>query len=304
MINRVTHQTVQRSTLANLQVSLGKMSDLQSRMSSGKVITKPSDDPAGTAKAMQLRSDKRSADQFSRNAADGQAWLTTVDTALQASVTALRSARDLTVQGANSGALNPTAREGIAVAIDGVRDAMLQQANTTHLGRPVFAGTTDQGVAFSVTPPVAPATTPTYTWTGTAGASVERRVSRDSTIRVDSDGAAVFGQGGTSVFALLDTISSALRSGADVSGYLTDIDGHLTTMLGGLASVGTRTNQVTTAQSAIGSTVVDLRSELSSVEDIDMAQTIVELQMQEVAYKGALGATQRVLQPSLMDFLR
>jgi flagellar hook-associated protein 3 FlgL len=37
---------------------------------------------------------------------------------------------------------------------------------------------------------------------------------------------------------------------------------------------------------------------------VDLPATIVELQMQEVAYQAALGATARAIQPSLMDFLR
>ena len=37
---------------------------------------------------------------------------------------------------------------------------------------------------------------------------------------------------------------------------------------------------------------------------LDLPRTIVDLQMQEVAYKAALGATARVVQPSLLDFLR
>ena len=36
----------------------------------------------------------------------------------------------------------------------------------------------------------------------------------------------------------------------------------------------------------------------------DVAKAVVDLQMQEVAYQAALGATARVLQPSLLDFLR
>jgi flagellar hook-associated protein 3 FlgL len=48
----------------------------------------------------------------------------------------------------------------------------------------------------------------------------------------------------------------------------------------------------------------ELTGQLGAVEDADLAASIVELQMQEVAYKAALGATSRVLQPTLMDFLR
>ena len=47
-----------------------------------------------------------------------------------------------------------------------------------------------------------------------------------------------------------------------------------------------------------------MTNSLAEVENIDLPKTIVELQMQEVAYKAALGATARVVQPSLLDFLR
>lgn len=289
---RVTQQTVQRSTLANLQLNLGRMSDLQARMSGGKVLTKPSDDPAAVAQALALRADSRATEQYQRNAQDGVAWLTTIDTAVQASVTSLRQARDLTVQA--GGAMNASSREAIAQQIEGARTAILEQANTSYLGRSVFAGTSDAGKAFDAT----------YTWTGTAGASVERRVGPDSTVRADADGTSVFGNGATSVFKLLDDIATDVRNGVDVSARLGEIDTRMQTMLGELGGVGTRTNQITAAQSNGASHLQDLKSRLSGVEDIDLAQTIVELQMQEVAYQGALGATKRVLQPTLMDFLR
>jgi flagellar hook-associated protein 3 FlgL len=47
-----------------------------------------------------------------------------------------------------------------------------------------------------------------------------------------------------------------------------------------------------------------LKTQLSDIEDIDLPETIMKLQLQEVAYQAALGATARAIQPSLMDFLR
>ena len=57
-------------------------------------------------------------------------------------------------------------------------------------------------------------------------------------------------------------------------------------------------------KSAAEGSLVSLANSLSEVEDIDLPKTIVDLQLQEVAYKAALGATARVVQPSLLDFLR
>ncbi|HMO09926.1 MAG TPA: flagellar hook-associated protein 3 [Actinotalea sp.] len=298
MIGRVTQQTLQRSTLANLQVNLTRMSELQGRMSGGKIISKPSDDPSGTSQAMVLRAESRATQQYQRNATDGVGWLTTVDTTMQTSVTSLRNARNLTVQAGNGG-LNQAGREAIALELESVRDSLLADANTQYLGRSVFAGTSDAAVAFTDAASATP-----YSWTGSPGASVQRRIAPDTSVRADADGQAVYGTGATSVFALLDTIAAEVRSGTDVSPRLAELDARLSSMLGELGGVGTRYKQLEAAQAATARSVQDINARLSGIEDIDLAQTIVELQMQEVAYQGALGATARVLQPTLMDFLR
>lgn len=294
MISRVTHQTVQRQTLANLQNGLSRMADMQARLSSGKKINVPSDDPAGASDILRLRGDQQALTQYARNASDGDSWLTTVDSALQSSLTALRRARDLSVQGGD-GALGSTSREALAAEIEGVRDTLLDQSNATYVGRSVFAGTSDAGKAFDST---------TYAWTGTPGASVQRQVGTSVSVRVDADGSQVFGEGTTSVFALLDQVAATLRAGGDSTQHLDAIDDRLDSMLTAVSSIGARQNQVASAQQTITGRQLTTKSQLSGIEDIDLAETILDLQMQEVAYNGALGAASKVLQPSLMDFLR
>ena len=295
MIPRVTQQTVQRQTLANLQGNLSAMSALQGQLSSGKKISAPSDDPAGASDMLRLRSEQRTIAQHSRNAADGGSWLTTIDTAMSSSLEELRRARDLVVQGGD-GALGATSRAALATELDGVKNSLLEQANATYLGRTVFAGTSDKGIAFD---PV------TYAFTGTPGAMpVERRVGPTAIVRVDSDGAAVFGDGPTSVFALLDQAAATLRAGGDPTVHLNAIDARMDAMLTEVASVGSRHDQVLTATKSLASQDLNVKSLLSGVEDVDLAKTIMELQMQQVAYQGALGAASKVIQPSLQDFLR
>ena len=305
MIGRVTQQTTQRSTLANLQKNLASMADLQNRLSGNTKITKPSDDPAGTAAAISLRSSLRANEQAARNIDDGNGWLTTADTALNDSVSVLLQARDLTVQGANSGALNPQAREALAAQIESLRDTLVSQANTTYQGRSIFAGTSDAGAAVTVS---LVGGTRTYVSNSSSGTSVDRRIDANTLVRVDVEGAKAFGSdaaGGTgSVFATLDRIALTLRSGGEVTSELNALDGHRDAMLTELGGVGARQAQVLGSETRALATKTELKTQLSSLEDVDLAASVVELQMQEVAYKAALGATARVLQPSLLDFLR
>lgn len=301
MINRVTHQSVQRSTLANLQLNLSTMADLQAKMSSGKKINVPSDDPAGASDMLRLRGEQRAQAQYQRNADDGNSWLTTIDAALQTTSTTIRRARDLVVQ-SSSGAAGTPSREAIAVEIEGLRDELLQQANTTYLGRTVFAGTSNAGAAYTVDSTTGPAT---YTFTGVPSATVERQVADGTTVRVDADGSKVYGDGADSVFALLDSIAATLRTpGADASTQLAALDARFETVLTELAGVGARQTRVTNAQTSLVDSALTTKTQLSAIEDIDLAEIILELGMQEVAYQGALGAAAKVLQPSLMDYLR
>ncbi|QTE29849.1 flagellar hook-associated protein FlgL [Pengzhenrongella sicca] len=299
MIGRVTQQTIQRNTLANLQTNLNQMSVLQNRLSGKTMITKPSDDPAGTASAIALRATLRANEQAAKNIDDGTGWLTTANDALSDSLNTLRAARDLTVQGGNTGSLTPEAREALAVQIESLRDTLVAAANTTYQGRTVFAGTSDTGSAVTVTS-VAGVTT--YVGSPSAG-TVDRRVDANTKIRVDVDGGAAFGDGAGSVFATLDTIAAKLRAGTSVSGDLDVLDDHRDAMITQLSGVGARQVQIDDAKTRALDTKTTLTSQLSSIEDVDLAAAVVELEMQEVAYKAALGATARVMQPTLLDYL-
>lgn len=293
MIGRITHQTIQRSTLRNLQTNLGAMANLQAQMSSGKKIQVPSDDPAVAGSVMHLRSTQRQLDQYSRNATDGDSWLTTVDSALSSSLTSLRRVRDLVVQSGNGG-LGQSSRDALATELEGLRDDLMSQANTTYLGRTVFAGTSGAGVAFD----------DAYTWNGSATASVERQIGPTTTVRVDADGAQVYGEGAGSVFALVDELAADLRAGVDVTDRLDAIDDRMDAMLTATASTGSRQRVLQSVATELTGQALTVKSQLAGAEDIDLAEVIMNLKLQEVAYQGALGAGARVLQPSLMDFLR
>jgi flagellar hook-associated protein 3 FlgL len=292
VINRVTNQGLAVAAQRNLQLSLATLSKLQESASSLKRISAPSDDPAGTADSIRVRSEQNAVAQYSRNISDGNSWMSVVDTALGQTGDIMKKVRDLTVQGANDGALSPTQKEAIAVELESLRAELMTTANTKYLGRTVFAGNSDAGVAFNAD----------LSFTGT-GSSVERRISETTSIRVDADGAATFGEGADSAFALVDNIIADLRSGVNVGTRITEIDDRVLTISGQRGAVGARQAQILKAQGANMSESVSLEAQRSEIEDVDLGKAILDLKAQEVSYQAALAVTARALQPSLMDFL-
>jgi len=294
VFTRVTNATQTLNAQRNLQLSLQRQAQLYDQATSRKQITKPSDDPTAAASAMVVRSDQAATAQYQRNVDNGDAWLTTADSALTGVESILRRMRDLTVQGANDGALSPEAKESVATELDGLKKSLMALANSTYLGRTVFAGNSDAGVAFQ----------PDYTFTGVAGSTVERRIGPDTTIRVDADGAAVFGTGASSVFALIDNTVSDLRNGVNVGPRLAEIDDRMKAVVGEHAEIGGRQTRIDKAKDTLAVGANSLEAQRAGLEDVDLSKVLLDLKTQDVNYQTAIAVTARVLQPTLMDFLR
>jgi flagellar hook-associated protein 3 FlgL len=292
-MNRITSSMMTATAQRNLAHSQAALARLQDQGSSLTKLSKPSDDPAATASALRVRSEARANEVYQRNADDALGWLGTVDTVLGSSTSLLRRARDLTLQGANDGAQSTASREALAVEIDSLKDALLQQANTQYLGRSVFAANSLAGEAFDSS----------YAHSGVAGTSLERRIGSASTVTVDGDGIAAFGEGTTSVFALLDRISADLRSGTPVEGRIADIDGFLSSISTERSVAGSRYAQVERGKELLSMSSNELESRRSALEDADLGQVLIDLKMQEVAYQAALSVTARAIPSTLLEFL-
>ncbi|MDQ1491209.1 MAG: flagellar hook-associated protein 3 FlgL [Actinomycetota bacterium] len=291
---RITQRTLSSSTLAGLQANLARLQETQAKMSSGRAIQRPSDSPTGTMTALRLRSDLDRYAQLDRNADDAKARLGTADTALTDGLSALREVRDAVLQGAN-GSLSQNDREALASQVDGLRSSLVGVANTTYLQQPIFAGTAGASTAYDAS----------GVYQGDGG-GILRSIAPGVKVSVNATGPDVFGPAGNDIFKVLSDISADLRTNP---GNLTTVDlgkldaGYLR-MQNALATVGSRYHQIEIMQARNNATQLESQNQLSEVEGVDLPATMVELQLQEVAYQAALGATAKVIQPSLVDFLR
>ena len=293
MLTRVTNQMTALQSQQHLQAGSVRLAQAQERATSLDKLSRPSDDPTATAEALRVKSLQSAHAQHTRNVADGDGWLSTTDSALISADSLMAKVRELTLQGAN-GSLSPNAKEAVAVELEGLKADLLGVANTSINGRSVFAGTSDAGVAFRAD----------YSWTGTAGSSVTRRIGPETTVAVDSDGSAAFGTGASSVFALIDDIATSLRTGGDVASHLPTLDARVAGLRSVQSDMGARHAQLLRAEDTLMDTKVTLEAQRAGLEDLDLGQAVLDLQLQNNSYQAALQVTAKVLQVSLMDFLR
>jgi flagellar hook-associated protein 3 FlgL len=297
---RVTQRSSSLGVQNNLQRGISSLQALQDKLSSGREISRPSDSPGGTSSALALRADIARLEQFDRNANDGAGWLAESDNALQGSTKVLQRGRDLAISAVNS-ALNSTDREALAVEVDGLREQLLALSNSSRLGRPLFSGNALPGAG---QPNVAYDNTGTYV--GDAG-KVVRPVADGAAVQVNLTGPDVYGPAASNAFKVLTDLAANIRANnttAITAASINDIDTALTRLQTGLATIGARTNQLETLQSRNVVSRDNRTNSLNEIESIDLPKTLTDLKLQELAYQASLSAASRVIQPSLMDFLR
>jgi flagellar hook-associated protein 3 FlgL len=292
---RITQRAVALTSLQGLNRNLDGLGKIQQQLTSGRLINAPSDSPTGANRAMQTRSEQAAVAQQARNISDAEGWLTQTDSTLRTMIDSTRRVRDLTVQGLNDGAMSAQSRAALATEVASLREGLITLANTQNQGRPLFGGITAGSQAY----------TAAGAWIGLPGAPVERQISDTESLRVDVNGLEAFGTAPADLFAVVGAIATDLvATPAALSGHLAALDGIMTTMQSAVADIGARGARLERVQQINADRTLTLSSQLAETENIDLPNTIMRLQMQQVGYEAALSATAKALQPTLLDFLR
>ena len=91
----------------------------------------------------------------------------------------------------------------------------------------------------------------------------------------------------------------------DVGGAgLKGIDIGQNNLITSLAEIGSRYERLDYVESRLSREIPEITARNSRETDIDMARAITDLKMYEYTHKAALGVAGRILQPTLLDFLR
>lgn len=300
---RVTDGAIRNSTLRGLEANNSRLQALNEQMSTGRQITKPSDDPSGTVRALQLRGDLKRNTQYASSAGDALGWMSTADSTYRQLVTIAQKAQTLTVQALNQGTSTGDSNGAIGDEIDAIRSQMISLANTTYNGRPVFGGTTANSTAYTDNGDG------TVTYNGDAG-TVMRQVGDTTTVQVNQNGPQIFGDvsTGSSIFDLMQSISNKLHDPAtygQISGSDLDaISGAVRTISTAQAKEGATYNRVVSSQAAQTTTTLALTSELSEIQDVDIAKQAVLVSTASVNYQASLQTTANIRQMSLLDFIK
>jgi flagellar hook-associated protein 3 FlgL len=271
------------------------------KIASGKEITRPSDDPFNTSRALHRRESLEATQQFKRNVDDARSWQEISEQAMGTITQSAERAKALLVQ-AGSDTLDQAGRDSVKAEIDQLIEGMKQEANASVGGRYVFGGTKTD------VPPYQAGANDAYQ--GNTDPIV-RALGPGVSLPINVTGESFLGNGQASgdgkLLNVLRDISDHLAAGdtASLRGTdLTRLDGNLDQVLGVRAGNGALSNRLEAAGGRLDQIEETTTGQLSEIEDADIAKTMIDFNSQSAAYQAALKAGASIIQPSLMDFLR
>jgi flagellar hook-associated protein 3 FlgL len=289
---RVTQLQSDRNFLTNLDRLNSNLEVVNQQVSSGKKLLSLKDSPSGSAELVGLSARLADIDQYSANADSGNLYLGVADSALS-SVHTLVQTIFTKGSAATSGVITPDERAGLAGEIRSLRDEIFSLANSETQGRYIFAGSTSNAPAFTITGDAV-----TY-----QGDQVVNDVSVGDGVTVPQ------GFAGDAVFApVFDGINQLLTAvdAGDAAGMETALS-QFSTTLSGLntfrVQIGVSQNTMLDLKNEQDAAKISITSRQSSLQDADMAQVVTQLQQIQTSLQAALTARSITQQKSLFDYL-
>jgi flagellar hook-associated protein 3 FlgL len=325
---RVTDNTNYGVVRDSIGRSRGRMENLQMEAATTRKLNRPSDDPVGAAKVLEVRTDKVNNDQFQANAKLAQAYLDNTDHALNDLTEIVMRAKEIALNQASNASSTPESRYGVGEEINQLFQRAVATANRrigdryifggyktqappvdaegayrgddgqmmVEVGREVFIGANIPGLeAFNTVPESSADHQRIHQNRGEGGAS--RRLS--------SEGAGPQAQN-TNLFQELKTLRTGLMTG-DIETIRDTLDGFdnlLSKLVSTRAKVGSRIQSIEGNMSALDRHNITNAQLTSSIEDADMTQVVSDLAKEETVFKSSLASAKHLIQPTLMDFLR
>ncbi|MDF2685977.1 MAG: flgL [Clostridia bacterium] len=320
---RMTNNLMYRTYMKNLNTNTKTLDDLNQKVSSQRRFLKISEDPAIALKAFKVRRDIARTELYRNNIDDIQSTLDEVESSISTVNDNVSDAAALILQGKN-GTYSAADRKVVANSLRSYQEKILNAANSKFAGKYIFGGASVDKMPFTIVGG-------NLLYNGqnvNTGTFTEDYKYVDIGLGLDVNG---FGE-----VAPESAINTA-HSGAELLGTGVDINGvpnNLYNILGDLADMFENNNMtqielyseklsdkaddVRLQYVSVGEQVkfvefIDKRLDINelnnskkskSLEGIELEKAIIEFSSQELIYNACLQMGTKILQPSLLDYLR
>jgi flagellar hook-associated protein 3 FlgL len=291
---RIADDSGYRNLLLDIQRIAERMQTAQNQISSGKRLTRPSDDPSAAADVVNVDAARATGVQYLDNAKTAESRLQVTDSALDGVQQVTDRIRTLALM-----AQNGTGTPSLSVAeISGLRDQLLSYANTAFEGQYMFAGSNTDDAAYLK------ASNGTITYNGNSDV-MKLQIGKASTLQSQLPGDQVF-SAAVDIFQTLTDLIAAMNTGSTsaIQTQVTKLEQFAQTVSTARTKLGGLLNASTAAQNELRQVDLTLVAHLSRLEEADLAQALSEFTQSQNALQAATAAGARVSTLSLLDYLK
>ena len=291
---RVTESMALRDFLRDISGARDAMLDAQNKVSSGRRIQRPSDNPRDMSDILRLHADRSEAEQYERNLEFGRSRLEFTDTALEGLQNMVERVRFLALSAIGSVANG----DSFSTEAEGLRDQILGTVNTTFQGRFIFAGSAGDKLPFEKDAAAV------VTYKGNADV-VKVQVGRATKLQALLSGDDLF-SAGNDVFKAISDLVTAMKSGvkSDIDAKLKPIEAAWDDISVSRTRAGNLINVADSISAEMGALSLARETNLVDLESADLTKTLTEFQSYQSALQSTLAVGARISQLSLLDYLR
>lgn len=302
---RITQNMMSNIFTSNLRKQTEAMLQRQEQIATQKRINRPSDDPSGMGRVLAGRSTLATIGQYTDNIKQGKTRLEFNEETLKLADDLVQRARR-TAEEKSGDSVTAEERALAAESVKEIYDQVLQLANSKLNGRYIFSGDKSNEAAFTRDESY------NATYNGDAG-SFRIPIADNVQVNVDADGRNYFQDaagGGVNIFDELRDLIVGLEN-TDLAVGSTQIratidpleDAHVQIM-NKRSEAGPKLYRLQATEEHWTNVKNTVQAAIGREEDVDVAQAIIELKNLETAYQSTIAAASRIIQPSLVNFLK
>jgi flagellar hook-associated protein 3 FlgL len=295
---RITQGMLNQQMIFDIQGNNQRLSQLQEETATGKKINSPSDDPIGVGFVMQYNNQLAYYGQYQQNASQANGFLSFTDSTMNEAGQVMQRARDLAVQG-SSDSMSAQDRQASASEVGQLYQQLVTIGNSQYNGQYIFNGQ-QTGTA--------PYDAENASAQSTNSGQVLYDLGNGVQLPVNVSGNNYFGAPSDTdnAFSILKQLQDALNNNdsAAIQSTIGEFDSRSNQMLYQRSDVGARSDRAQMMTNRLTDLTNNVTSLLSNTQDADMAQTIMQWNQANAVQQASLQAGAKVLQPTLVDFLK
>jgi flagellar hook-associated protein 3 FlgL len=297
---RVSDQVVQRQSSDAIAAASERLAEFQRLVATQKRVERGSQDPAAASLATVERGRLAQVDTYNAAADSATSRLTVVDGVLSGILNQLDSVQ-VAITASRGSSVTAAQREAQARALEGLRDGLLRDFNTSLGGTYLFAGAASSTVPFTQ---------------GAGGVvSAYQGATKEVSVDIDNGLAATVAFNGEAItkgsdpddlFTVLNQAIAAVRAndGPALDSATAALQRAFDRVTATQSRVGASLNEMGIVQGRLGEEKRQSATRLSHLVDADLASAISGMTQADTAYRAALSAASQLQKISLMDYLK